>query len=207
MKPIIKTSPVFLFRGNRNFINTASLYGAISNGVSGLGLGSPDGPLTINIRGYSTTQLDLFIIDPAAKPEIPENVPVDFRLMVQKKTIFGWLQLNQRAVTERIEYDETIFDDKIEIKNRILRYCGATPYTTEQISTSFGRRLLQVEAAPPEGHRWLCTKVDMNRPFPMFAEVDLELELIRMLGERYARCSVRFSGVTFGQFDFALSDK
>ena len=198
-------SPEFHFRGNRDYINAASIYESIVENTKGAGLPDVDGEVRMTIRRMAHKQLDIHYGDPRREIPKPPEATVDFKILAGGSAVFGWMMETDRAVVGRTPYDEEQVAALGAIEGTLLRVKGAGSYTPAQAATSLARRLHEALMPPAKGQKWLFVNLSVARPLQPSDLEGMTLEITRNVNNVLTRTTLRKSGNDIGYFGFSLA--
>ncbi len=122
-------SPEFRFRGNRDYINAASIYEAIVENTRGAGLPDVDGEVRLTIRKLVRKQLEIHYGDPRREIPRPPEAAVDFKIVAGGAAVFGWMTETDRDVVGRTPYDEEEMAALSAMQGTLLRVEGVPVLT------------------------------------------------------------------------------
>ena len=197
-------SPEFSFRGNRDYINAASIYEAIIDNTRGAGLPDVDGEVRLTIRKLMRKQLEIHYGDPSREIPKPPEATVDFKIVAGGAAVFGWMTETDRVVIGRTPYDEEEMAALGTIEGTLLRVEGMGPYSPAQVATSSARRLHDALIPPAKGQKWLFVNLGTVRPLGPSDLIDMTLEITRNVHNVLTRTTLRKSGDDIGHFGFSL---
>lgn len=198
--------PTLTFKGGRSYVHGTTIYTHIMQGAAGLGLGNVDGKVRINLRAQLHHQAEFVYAGVSEKSHKPDTAVTDFDLMVSGEPMTGWILPTGTPVNTDKTYDESLIRQHATIDGQTITFNGEVDFRPIEVSTSIAVQLHQA-LYPPEGQqKWLLARVTLDRPFASSDTQSMQLELKRIVGNKFTETDIITHGKKCGQFHFLLGD-
>ena len=198
--------PTLTFKGCRTYVHGTTIYEQIILGATSLGLGNVDGKLRINLRGQLHHQAEFIYADPSEKSSKPDTAVTDFDLTVSGKPMTGWVQASVPPVDTNKTYNENLIRQHAAIDGQTITFNGQTDFQPIEVSTSMAVQLHQALYPPQGNQKWLLARVTLEQPFAPSKTQSMQLELKRIIGNKFTETNIITQGKKCGQFHFLLGD-
>lgn len=185
-------SPEFKYRGDRKYVHGTDLYIVMMQGLEELGLGIPQGRVAINLRHLVQHQPEVWYGEPGAKAATPDGALVDFQLEVAGGDLVGWFVETDRPVHDSVPYNEEKIRNSTLIESQSIQMESNTSFAPIEVFTSMAVHLHNT-VLPPEGGKWVFTRLSISRPLVPEDTAQGRLELKKNFNNRLTDCEV-FSG-------------
>ena len=202
-KAVKSVSPPFAYRGDRTFINSASIYEAILENLGAAGMAEASGAVYLTIRRMTHAHLKIFYGAPGDEPS-PVAV-ADLTLDTDDGPVVGWLEDTGIPVLDRLPYDEAVIESLGVIEGNVMGVNGDGGYSPAQVATSSARRLHDALHPPGPGQKWLCVRIDLDRPLRADDTDGLSISIRRNIHDVLTVTALERDGVTFGRLGFSLA--
>lgn len=198
--------PTLTFKGGRKYVHGTTIYEQIMLGVTSLGLGNVDGKLRINLRAQLHHQAEFVYADPSEISSKPETAVTDFDLVISGKQMTGWVQPTITPVDTDKAYNESLIRQHAAIDSQTITFNSQADFQPIDVSTSMAVQLHQALYPPQGKQKWLLARVTLDRPFKSTDTQSLQLELKRIVRDRFTETNIITQGKKCGQFHFLLGD-
>ena len=204
-KSVVSVSPPFAYRGDRTFINSASIYEAILDNLGAAGMAEASGSVYLTIRRMTHAHLKIFYGAPGDEPS--RGAVADFTLDTGHVPVVGWLEDTGKPVLDRQPYDEAVMLNLSVIEGDVMAIKGDGGYTPAQVATSSAKRLHDALLPPGPGKKWLCVRFDLDRPLRTDDTDGLSIRIRRNIHDLLTVTALEKDGGCFGRLGFSLADK
>ncbi len=198
-------SPEFKYRGDRKYVHGTDLYIAMMQGLEESGLGIPQGPVVINLRHLVQHQPEAWYGEPGLKTAVPDGALVDFQLKVADGDMAGWFVKTDRPVHESIPYDEEKIRNSTLIESSSIQITSDTSFAPIEVYTSMAVHLHNA-LLPPEGGKWVFTRLSISRPLVPEDAAQGRLELKKNFNNRLTDCEIFSGQESLGHIFFSFAD-
>lgn len=195
-------SPVMAFRGARTYVHSTDMYIELVAGARALGL-APSGAVDLRLKRGIDTQVE-YHYDGAVEAADAAAAPVRFSFVAGATTVHGRILATDRPVDGRKPYDERAIWDRARIDDRsaaLQAPCGAAPIETV---TALGVLLHNSVFKPPEGRRWLLSRLSLRRPLEPVDSERMTVAMTHVIGRTMTRSSLDAADGMLGSMDFIL---
>ena len=135
----------------------------------------------------------------------PARAVVDFIATVGIGRIDGWYVDTEVPVTESVAYDEEAAIRRwAEVDGATATLSRPTAGTPIEIVTALAVHLHDAVSPPPEGMKWLDTRLELRRPLGPTATWPMRLSLERQIGDRLTRSGIWIAEEDLGHIFFSL---
>lgn len=198
--------PTLTFKGGRTYVHGTTIYEQIMLGATHLGLGDVDGKVRINLRAQLHHQAEFIYADPSQKSGKPDTAVTDFDVMVSGKPMTGWVQSTGTPVNTDKAYNENLIRQHAVIDDQTITFNGQADFQPIEVSTSMAVQLHQALYPPQGKQKWLLARVTLDQPFAPSETQSMQLELKRIVGNKFTETDIITHGKKCGQFHFLLGD-
>lgn len=198
--------PTLTFKGGRTYVHGTTIYEQIILGATSLGLGKVDGNVRINLRAQLHHQAEFIYMDPSEKSNKPDTAVTDFDLMVSGKPMTGWVQPTVTPVDTDKPYNENLIRQDAAIDGQTISFNGQADFQPIEVSTSMAVQLHQALYPPQGSQKWLLARITLDQPFASADTQSMQLELKRIVGNKFTETNIITHGRKCGQFHFLLGD-
>lgn len=198
--------PTLTFKGGRTYVHGTTIYEQIMLGATHLGLGDVDGKVRINLRAQLHHQAEFTYTDPSEKSSKPDTAVTDFDVMISGKPMTGWVQPTVTPVDTDKTYNENLIRKHAAIDDQTITFNGQTDFQPIEVSTSMAVQLHQALYPPQGNQKWLLARVTLEHPFAPSETQSMQLELKRIVGNKFTETDIITQGKKRGQFHFLLGD-
>jgi hypothetical protein len=195
-------APHMQFRGARTYIHSTDLYIELMAAAREVGL-ALGGPVDLRIKRAITTQVEFHFDGEAESPEAGAAA-ARFAIGAADRTLFGRIVVADRPVTGRKPYDERPIWDRALINGRSVKMSGDSGCAPIEVVTALGVLLHNIALKPPQGSRWLLSRLSLNRPLRAADAVEVVIAITHAIGRTMTRSSLAASDGSLGSMDFII---
>jgi len=195
-------SPLIVFRGARTYVHSTDLYIELMAATRELGL-TLSGQVDLRIKRAITTQVE-FHFDGEVELAEAGAAPARFAIGTRDQTVFGRIVATDRAVTARKPYDERRIWDLAHVDGRSVKMLGDSGCATIEVVTALGVLLHNTTLKPPEGSRWLLSRLALNRALRDADALEMTIAIAHAIGRTMTRSSLATSDGVVGSMDFIV---
>lgn len=206
MNPSIKNaSPEFRYRGDRNYINGATIYEATLDNLEDCGLPKADGEICLNLRKVARNHLTISYCPPQQPQPKPSDAVADFLVATGDGAIFGWLEETNRKIKDRTPFNAAVLEGLRVFEDKSVNLLGCGNFSIIQVALTSLRDLHDIIFSPSPTQKWLPAKIETKRPlWP--ANVDqMRIELVQSVGDRLTKSLMLVGGEIIGNIYFSLA--
>ena len=197
--------PAAYFVGERDYVNSATIYDEILRNAPGISQG-PMSDIVINYRKVLSTWFRI-VYGVAKLDPVREDVTADFSYVQNGSVVLGRVERLPQAITARAPFDEAAFAKQAKIVGKSVYVFGRGSFPSCQVATTWTRQLLDVVSPLPPSRRWVPAKLEVRRPFADADAIGMEINCTRLLPIGAAKISVSVGGEKIGQFLFCVTDQ
>jgi hypothetical protein len=194
------------FKGQRDYLQGADIFNALSRAMTGAAAKNALQPFTLAMHNFARCQCDLFLLDGEggdSRLHMPESRVADFTLGAGSDETVGWLSESERPVKCRYPFDESEIARHCKLAEKEIVFSGQSSYTSMDILVSITKQLHLILFPPAKG-RWIFTKLQVDHLLlPQDAD-GLRVNFLQNFNNRLTKSSLRKYAEPLGFIYFSL---
>jgi len=202
--PPLVFQPALMLRGSRNYVHGTDIYESILLGAEQLGLGSPDGRVSIHIRRRMNSQ-PAFTYIVADEFETAEHRPCEFLLSVSGTLSIGWLEETGHPVAGNRDYDECAIRSCSTLEGESIRVTSQPSASAIEVVTSLATHMHEKLFPADPGTKWWAVRLEFDRPLCAADIPSMRIGIEQKLGKRLTRSHVSAGDERIGTLHFSAA--
>lgn len=192
------------YRGTRSYVHAADLYGALEQMPARFGLGEITGHIRLDLRRAMRRRPQFHVIAPGRPVNPDPQAPAGFSIGLRQGTLAGWITESDEPVDGSKPYDEGAIWSRATVEGETSLLRGDTAARPIEVVTALGVLHHKTLFPPPEGLRWMCVRLDFERPLSEADAFDAQLRMTNVAARKFTKSAITLRGKRNGDIYFIL---